>query len=81
MNNVCLVGTLVDLLEHDEHLLRANMRVLNTLIPIVCYNTLAGLAYESLLEGSNIAINGSLQRPNKNLEVVVTKIIKIGGDE
>lgn len=81
MNNVCLVGTLVDLLEQNEYLLRANMRVSNTLIPIVCYNTLAEYAYEAILEGSTIAINGSLQRPNKNLEVVVTKIIKIGGDE
>lgn len=81
MNNVFLIGTLVDLLEHDEHLLRANMRVSHTLIPIVCYNTLAELAYEALLEGSNIALNGSLQRPYKDLEVVVTKIIRIGGDE
>jgi single-stranded DNA-binding protein len=81
MNNVVLIGTLVDLLEHNEHLLRANMRVFNTLIPIVCYNTLAEHAYEALLEGSNIAINGSLQRPYKDLEVIVTKIIRIGGDE
>lgn len=81
MNNVILIGTLVDLLEQNENLLRANMRVSNTLIPIVCYNSLSTLAYEALLEGSSIALNGSLQRPYKDLEVVVTKIIRIGGDE
>lgn len=81
MNNVFLIGILVDLLEQNKNLLRANMRVSNTLIPIVCYNALAELAYDALLEGSTIAINGSLQRPYKDLEVVVTKIIRIGGEE
>lgn len=83
MNNVILIGTIVDLDEVHEDCLIARIKVyrFNTqaydLIPIYFNNSLSTIAYESLYEGCHIMLKGVIQSHNKNLVVIATHIIKI----
>lgn len=83
MNNVILVGTIIDLEEVHEDYLIARIKVyrLNTkkydLIPIEFHSAMATVAYEALYEGCHIVLKGVLQTHDNQLVVIATNIIRI----
>lgn len=87
MNNVILIGTIVDLEEVHEDYLIARIKVyrLNTkkydLIPIEFHSAMATVAYEALYEGCHIILKGMLQVQDHQLVVIATNIIRMDSYE
>lgn len=77
MNNVTLIGTLVDLNQVNEYTVFATLKIDTTLIPLILHQYLSAYALQECYTNMPIGVQGYLQTWNGSCVVKVIRLFKM----